>query len=226
FARLLSCARTAPEIVKLQAQLARLPLGKPRRAPPLALPHPGGNPADQHAGNDHGKQQCKQRQGEHECRLSLIERIKRDGDRLPVCDREAHEDNRQRQEDDEEDGLADHGLSVARMSEAKSGVHLIPHFAALMRATSNFICPQGRNPGYAGVDGCERLSRSRISLPVLKNGADFFSTETCAPVRGLRPVRAGRFFTEKAPKPRSSTRSPRAMAAVISPRIALMMFST
>ena len=36
------------------------------------------------------------------------------------------------------------------------------------------------------------LRRSRISLPVLKNGTLFFSTETCAPVRGLRPVRAGR----------------------------------
>ena len=70
------------------------------------------------------------------------------------------------------------------------------------------------------------FSRSRISLPVLKNGTDFSSTETCAPVRGLRPVRAGRFFTEKAPKPRSSTRSPRASAAVISLRMALTMFST
>ena len=46
------------------------------------------------------------------------------------------------------------------------------------------------------------------------------------PVRGLRPVRAGRCLTEKAPKPRNSTRSPLAMAAVISPRIALTMFST
>jgi hypothetical protein len=47
------------------------------------------------------------------------------------------------------------------------------------------------------------FSRSRISLPVLKNGTDFLSTETCAPVRGLRPVRAGRCFTENAPKPRN-----------------------
>ena len=60
------------------------------------------------------------------------------------------------------------------------------------------------------------FSRSRISLPVLKNGTDFCATETCAPVRGLRPVRAGRFFTENAPKPRNSTRSPRASAAAIS----------
>src|ERR1700692_3698983 len=71
-----------------------------------------------------------------------------------------------------------------------------------------------------------RLRRSRISLPVLKNGTHFLSTATWAPVRGLRPVGAGRCFTEKAPKPRSSTRSPRDIAATISPRIALTMFST
>src|SRR4029079_18232191 len=68
-------------------------------------------------------------------------------------------------------------------------------------------------PHQARYAGAALLSRSRISLPVLKNGTDFCATETCAPVRGLRPVRAGRFFTEKAPKPRNSTRSPRAIAA-------------
>src|SRR5690349_10272656 len=82
---------------------------------------------------------------------------------------------------------------------------------------------RGGNRDQAGV---ALFSRSRISLPVLKNGTDFCATETWAPVRGLRPVRAGRFFTEKAPKPRSSTRSPRAMAATISFRMALTMFST
>ena len=51
-----------------------------------------------------------------------------------------------------------------------------------------------------------------MSLPVLKKGTYFSDTVTCSPVRGLRPVRAGRFLTEKAPKPRSSTRSPRASA--------------
>ena len=68
---------------------------------------------------------------------------------------------------------------------------------------------------FSAVGGTSHLdrrpglfSRSRISLPVLKNGTDFWSTETWAPVRGLRPVRAGRCLTEKAPKPRNSTRSP------------------
>src|SRR5580693_10275237 len=79
---------------------------------------------------------------------------------------------------------------------------------------------------FAAQPGLERLSRSRISLPVLKNGTHFWSTATWAPVRGLRPVRAGRCFTENAPKPRSSTRSPRAIAAIISLRMALTIFST
>ena len=44
-------------------------------------------------------------------------------------------------------------------------------------------------------------------LAGLEERHPFSSTSTDLPVRGLRPVRAGRFFTEKAPKPRSSTRS-------------------
>src|SRR5216684_7780234 len=82
------------------------------------------------------------------------------------------------------------------------------------------------NDHFAATSICSRFRRSRISLPVLKNGTDFWSTATCAPVLGLRPARARRFLTEKAPKPRNSTRSPRASAATISPRIALTIFST
>ncbi len=71
-----------------------------------------------------------------------------------------------------------------------------------------------------------RLTRSRSSLPALKNGTAFSSTSTEAPVRGLRPSRASRFLTEKAPKPRSSTRSPRASAAVISLNTVATIVST
>jgi hypothetical protein len=52
------------------------------------------------------------------------------------------------------------------------------------------------------------FNRSLRSLPALKNGTCFSSTSTLSPVRGLRPMRASRFFTENAPKPRSSTRFP------------------
>ena len=70
-----------------------------------------------------------------------------------------------------------------------------------------------------------RLSRARISFPVLKWGIAFFATATTSPVRGLRPVWASRSLTEKAPKPRSSTRSPRRKALTISSSIVLTIFS-
>src|SRR5580704_4243873 len=129
---------------------------------------------------------------EHQGRIGLIERIKRDSDDLAVGDRKGDQNQREQDQNQRREGLADHGQA------AKCWF----------------------------VYGTGRLSRSRISLPVLKNGTDFWSTETWAPVRGLRPERAGRCFTENAPKPRSSTRSPRAMAAMISPRMALTMVST
>ena len=78
------------------------------------------------------------------------------------------------------------------------------------------------------LDQCARawFSRSRSSFPVLKNGTCFSATSTLSPVRGLRPTRASRRLTEKAPKPRNSTRSPRARAAAISSKIAVTMTST
>jgi hypothetical protein len=66
-----------------------------------------------------------------------------------------------------------------------------------------------------GVTLAAALSRRSTSLPVLKCGTVFSSTWTVSWVRGLRPMRAGRCFTVKAPNPRSSTRSPRTSAAVI-----------
>jgi class 3 adenylate cyclase len=48
---------------------------------------------------------------------------------------------------------------------------------------------------------------------------------TNAPVRGFLPVRASRNFAKKLPNPRSSTRSPRAIAAVISAKMVLTIFS-
>src|SRR2546430_259972 len=79
---------------------------------------------------------------------------------------------------------------------------------------------------YEAEDVASRLRRARISFPVLKKGIAFLGTETIVPVRGLRPVLAARILTPKVPNPRSSTRSPRAMALVISPRIAFRTCST
>src|ERR1700730_3461111 len=105
-------------------------------------------------------------------------------------------------------------------AEQQCGCNLADHLAGRPSPPPGAECARGRRPIYS------RLRRSRISLPVLKNGTLLRSTDTCAPVRGLRPVRAGRFLTETAAKPRHLTRPPRAIAATISPRIALTIFST
>ena len=59
------------------------------------------------------------------------------------------------------------------------------------------------------------LSWSRISLPARKYGTYLPGTLTASPVRGLRPSRAGRYFTEKLPNQRTSTRIPRLRAQTI-----------
>ena len=63
-------------------------------------------------------------------------------------------------------------------------------------------------------------------FPVLKNGTCFSFTDTLSPVLGLRPTRASRFLTENAPKPRNSTRSPFAIAVVISSNTVFTIRST
>ena len=70
------------------------------------------------------------------------------------------------------------------------------------------------------------LRRTRMSFPVLNAGTTFFGTDMSFPVRGFRPVRARRTLTENAPNPRSSTRSPRAIAETTQSRIASTIFST
>src|SRR5262249_9771592 len=71
----------------------------------------------------------------------------------------------------------------------------------------------------------QALRRSRRSLPVLKKGTNFSATDTLAPVRGLRPCRGARCLTVKAPKPLSSTLSPRASASTISLKTTLTIRS-
>jgi hypothetical protein len=80
---------------------------------------------------------------------------------------------------------------------------------------------------YLARDAAQTLSELMAAGKL--DGAAFdrvIGTVIAAAGAGGRPVRAGRFFTEKAPKPRNSTRSPRAMAPMISPRMALTIFST
>ena len=93
--------------------------------------------------------------------------------------------------------------------------------------TENYIQHNPMIPtGRKAKGGYLPFRRSRRSLPVLKNGTFLSSTFTASPVRGLRPTRASRALTEKAPKPRSSTRSPLAKASMISSKTVLTIRST
>ena len=58
------------------------------------------------------------------------------------------------------------------------------------------------------------LTTSLKLWPALNFGTDVFLIFTAAPVRGLRPVRAGRATFSKTPKPVMATRSPEATARV------------
>lgn len=63
-------------------------------------------------------------------------------------------------------------------------------------------------PGFAAVaaDACTLSTASRKALPGLKCGTRFSGICTASPLRGLRPVRAGRWLMVKLPKPRISIR--------------------
>jgi hypothetical protein len=64
-----------------------------------------------------------------------------------------------------------------------------------------------------------------MSLLGLNASKSFSGTTTVLRLRGFRAVRADRFFAVNIPKPRNSTRSPRASAAVIVPSMASTMVS-
>lgn len=64
------------------------------------------------------------------------------------------------------------------------------------------------------------------STPGLKWGVRFSGMETGAPVLGFRPALGARRFREKLPKPRTSTRSPRASVPAMAARIVVTEAST
>jgi hypothetical protein len=69
-------------------------------------------------------------------------------------------------------------------------------------------------------------TRRRRSLPALKKAVDVSRTETSSPVLGSRPTYASRRLTVNTPKPRSSTRSPRASMDAISLKMVATAVST
>ena len=64
-----------------------------------------------------------------------------------------------------------------------------------IRAEGPFLRVQGSDATIRCWRHRLLLTRSRISLPALKSGNAFSCTGTIVPVRGLRPVRAGRTLT-------------------------------
>ena len=66
---------------------------------------------------------------------------------------------------------------------------------------------------------------SRRALPGLKWGTRFSGMATLSPERGFLPMRGGRRFTEKLPKPRISTLCPRTKASLKASRIVLTAYS-
>jgi hypothetical protein len=115
--------------------------------------------------------------------------------------------------DDHADGQVDDVAARDELAEFLDDAH---------DCASSDSCDDGeadgvRPPGSSGLarrrrDYSSAFRRPRSSLPLLKNGTCLARTSTVSPVRGLRPERAGRERTDRAPKPRSSTRPPSSSA--------------
>jgi len=117
-------------------------------------------------------------------------------------------------------------ISAKSIQRNRVSVAAVPMWCLFGRARVFVWSARQSDGNVSGLsDGAVLLSRTRISFPVLKKGQAFFATGTTAPVRGLRPSCGPLSLTEKAPKPRSSTRSPRRKASTILSNIALTTFS-
>jgi len=80
-----------------------------RGAAPFGLPEPGRDAADDHAGDHQHENQHEKRRAHHHGRIGRVEGIERDGDDVAVGDRERHDHEAQRKQDDGGDDLANHG---------------------------------------------------------------------------------------------------------------------
>ena len=124
-------------------------------------------------------------------RRKRIERYRHD---LAVRDREHHDDDRERHEHKPEDKLSNHGRpSQMKYSKSFRGETKLANPESRCRRILNWIA-DSRVSGARRNDGGRRppqsslFSRSRISLPVLKNGTDFFR-----PRHARRCADCGRF---------------------------------
>jgi hypothetical protein len=87
-----------------------LRIGKARRPPPLALPEPGRDAADEDAANQQHQHQKIERQRPRQRGVGRIERIEGNDDVLAVRYRQADDDDRKREEDQRGENPADHDL--------------------------------------------------------------------------------------------------------------------
>ncbi len=79
----------------------------------------------------------------------------------------------------------------------------------LSQVSAALLCPRRSQHFSSTSDTKAEATRSRRSLPAVKNGTRFAGMETDVPVVGLRPSRGRRSRNRKLPKPRNSTCSPR-----------------
>src|SRR5262245_15630411 len=99
-----------PQAIDLGAQLARLRVGKPRRAAPFALPGPCRHPADHDADDQQQQHELIERQRPRHGGMKLIERVEGDEHGLPVRHRQSDADDGERNQDQRGDELAEHDL--------------------------------------------------------------------------------------------------------------------
>ena len=98
-----------------------------------------------------------------------VERIERHRDDLAVRDREHQDHDRERNEDEPDDELAEHWTSDAAIACASRAAGRTSR--TIVRIRRRRIA---RQRGRRLSAPSSLFSRSRISLPVLKNGTDFF----------------------------------------------------
>ena len=106
--------------VELRAKVAGARLRKPCRAPPSALPQPGGDAAYHDAADHACEQQLEQGHRERKGGARRVERIKRHGHRMAIGHREGDEHDGDGHEQERGYDLADDDLPVSLAPDGPS----------------------------------------------------------------------------------------------------------
>src|ERR1035437_3019514 len=171
------------QIGQLRPCLSRIGLVLSRRGPPVALPEPGRGATRHHARDLHRNDDDEQRQGYRDRRIGGIERVERYRHEMEIGRRQTDEDQTQRNQHQSREELAHDHLALLEIGSASG-------------AGSSAVAVQPFTHFLARLEKRDALLIHRY----MRAGAR------------IAAGAAGRCFTENAPKPRSSTRSPRASA--------------